>query len=116
MTTFLDTESHLDQLDHELRELTREHRPPIVDPDPFSRYLDTANERSAGHLAPPANAPTAGRIESQLRHELNLAFSDLGGAAFALAHHGALNDKRLAAHVQRIHELYAQLDAIAHAA
>lgn len=36
-------------------------------------------------------------------------------AAFALAYHGALNDKRLTAHVQRIHELYAQLDARARA-
>jgi hypothetical protein len=47
--------------------------------------------------------------ETQLRHELTLAFSDLGGATFVLAHLGALNDPRLASRVQRIENLYAQL-------
>ena len=50
--------------------------------------------------------------ETRLKHALNLAFADLGGAAFALAHHGALNDNRLASHVKRIHALYTQLDAL----
>jgi hypothetical protein len=68
-------------------------------------------------LIPAALGPHCSRAlpccEIQVKHALNLAFADLGGAAFALAHHGALNDKRLAAHVQRIYELYTQLDAVA---
>jgi hypothetical protein len=68
-------------------------------------------------LTPAALGPRCSRAlppyEIQLKHALNLAFADLGGAAFALSHHGALNDRRLAAHVQRIHELYTQLDAVA---
>lgn len=38
-------------------------------------------------------------------HELALAYHDLGTAAFALAHHGALRDPRLATRVRRIYEL-----------
>jgi hypothetical protein len=47
--------------------------------------------------------------QARIRDELTLAFSDLGGATFALAHHRALADPRLAAHVQRIEQLYAKL-------
>jgi hypothetical protein len=49
--------------------------------------------------------------EVELRHELAVAFHDLGSAAFALALHGALQDKRLAPRVQRVYELDAQLAA-----
>lgn len=49
---------------------------------------------------------------TQVKHELALALTDLGGATFALAYHGALNDDRLAPRVQRIHDLYTQLDAL----
>jgi hypothetical protein len=47
--------------------------------------------------------------EAQLKEELMLAFSDLGGATFALAHQGTFSDKRLAPRVQRIEDLYARL-------
>lgn len=68
---------------------------------------------------PPQPTPTPPTLtttetETQLRHEVNLAFADLGGAAFALAYLGALNDKRLVPRVQRIHQLHAQLDAVTH--
>jgi hypothetical protein len=103
----------LEQLDLALRELPREHGQ-VLNLDAFRRHLE---HTSARHTAPQsrdgADTETAG-AEAQLKHALSLAFADLGGAAFALAHHGALNDKRLAAHVQRIHELYTQLDALAH--
>jgi hypothetical protein len=85
----------LDQLDRQLREPPRQHAQ-ILDLDAFRRHVDTID------------------AETDLKHALNLAFADLGGAAFALAHQGALNDNRLAAHVQRIHQLYTQLDALAH--
>jgi hypothetical protein len=113
MTIFLDTENSLDQLDRELRDLTREHGH-VFDLDPFRRHLDT-DERPIRESAGPADAPSASRTESQLRHELNLVFTDLGAAAFALAHHGTLTDSRLAPRVQHIHDLYAHLDAIPHA-
>lgn len=109
MTTLLNTQISLDQLDRELRELTREHGH-FLDLDAFRRQLDSASRRHTARWAD----TQASDADTQLRHELNLAFADLGGAAFALAHHGALNDKRLAAHVQRIDELYVQLDALAH--
>jgi hypothetical protein len=103
----------LEQLDLALRELPREHGQ-VLNLDAFRRQLEHAPGR---HTAPQsrqgADTQTAG-AEAQLNHELNRAFADLGGAAFALAHHGALNDNRLAAHVQRIHQLYTQLDALAH--
>jgi hypothetical protein len=114
MTTFLDTENPLDQLDRELQELIREHGH-VVDLDPFRRHLDTADQRPPLEPAGPADTPGVARTESQLRHELNLAFTDLGAAAFAIAHHGIPTDTRLAPRVQHIHELYAHLDAITHA-
>lgn len=40
-----------------------------------------------------------------IEHELARAYHDLGAAAFALAHHGALRDPRLATRVRRIYEL-----------
>jgi hypothetical protein len=98
----------LDQLDLAQRELPRED----------GQVLNLDAFRHPGrHPAPPFPRTTDTRPadpETQLKHALNLAFADLGGAAFALAHHGALNNKRLAAHVQRIHELYTQLDALTH--
>jgi hypothetical protein len=63
------------------------------------------------HLWCVPDSPIAPIAGNQIGHELNLAFTDLGGAAFALAHQGALNDKRLAPRVSRICELFAQLDA-----
>lgn len=63
------------------------------------------------HLACVPDSPIAPIAENQIGHELNLAYTDLGGAAFALAHQGALDDKRLASRVSRILELFAQLDA-----
>ena len=106
--------SALDQLDGQLRELPRRDAH-ILDLDAFRRHLERAGDQpTASHTAPAADTQTTD-AETQLRHELNLAFTDLGAAAFALAHHGALNDRRLGAHVQRIHQLYAQLDASAHA-
>jgi hypothetical protein len=54
--------------------------------------------------------------DSQLRHELHLAFSALGGVAFALLHHQALTDERLDRAAKRIYELYAQLDRVSGAA
>lgn len=53
------------------------------------------------------------QTEEELRQELSLAFSDLGGATFALARQGTLNDQQLAPRVRRIEELYAQLGALA---
>jgi hypothetical protein len=110
MTTFLNTVSPLDQLDHELTELTREHGH-VLDVSHFRRHLGTADWRAALQSAGPADTLSASRSESQLRQELNLAFTDLG----ALAHHSKATDPRLAPCVQHIHNLYAQLDAITHA-
>jgi hypothetical protein len=50
-------------------------------------------------------------LESQLRHELNLAFNELGGLVFALVYHRALSDRRLERPVQRIYELSTRLGA-----
>jgi hypothetical protein len=79
--------------------------------------------RSEGHPAaepgPAPTHPTGSLIESpertQVKHELALALTDLGGATFVLAHHGALTDNRLESRVRRIHDLYERLDAVAHA-
>jgi hypothetical protein len=51
-------------------------------------------------------------LESELRHELDLAFNALGGAAFVLLHHRALADERLERAARRVYDLYAQLDRI----
>ncbi|MGZ6623565.1 MAG: hypothetical protein ACXVHK_29415 [Solirubrobacteraceae bacterium] len=103
----------LDRLDSQLRELSRQQAQ-ILDLDAFRRQLERASgQPTALQRARLAETHTTD-TENQLRHELNLAFADLGGAAFALIHHGALNDKQLAPHVQRVHQIYAQLDALAH--
>jgi len=103
----------LEQLDLAQCELPREHGQ-VLNLDAFRRELEhTSGPRTAPQSRDGADIQAAA-AEAQLRHALNLAFADLGGATFALAHHGALNDNRLAAHVQRIHQLYAQLDALAH--
>jgi hypothetical protein len=95
-----------DQLDRAL-DLPDRRRGQVLDLDAFRRQLD----RPSGHTARHTNTSTTD-AETALRHELNIAFADLGGATFALAYHGALNDKRLAAHLRRIHELYAELDSL----
>jgi hypothetical protein len=99
--------STLDQLDQRPHQTTRGHD---LNHDPFRRQHHTA---SSPHTTLQGDTPRTD-ADTKLCHELNLAFADLGGAAFALAHHGALNDKRLAPQLQRIHQLYAQLDAHAH--
>lgn len=100
------------QLDRQPHELPRQQAQ-ILDLDAFRHVEDAGGKPTFRHIAPPVDAHTTD-ADTQLTHELNLAFADLGGAAFALAHHGALNDKRLAPQVQRIHQLFAQLDALAH--
>jgi hypothetical protein len=50
-------------------------------------------------------------LESQLRHELSLAFNELGGLVFALVYHRALCDRRLERPVQRIYDLSTRLGA-----
>jgi hypothetical protein len=102
-------DSTLDQLDRQLYELPRQNGH-VLNLDAFRRQLESASGQLTARQADTRTTDA----DTQLRHELNLAFADLGGAAFALAHHGALNDKRLAPHLQRIHQLYAQLDALAH--
>ena len=102
-------DSTLDQLDRQPHELPRQNGH-ILNLDAFRRQLKSASRRHTARQADPRTTDA----DTQLRHELNLAFTDLGGAAFALAHHGALNDQRLTPHLQRIHQLYAQLDALAH--
>jgi hypothetical protein len=113
MTTMLNTHNAPDQLDHEPHDLTVDHGH-VLELSQFRRHLNTADPHPPRTSANPADTPSASRDESQLRHELNLAFSDLGAAAFALAHHGTLTDARLAPRMQHIHDLYAHLDAITH--
>jgi hypothetical protein len=115
MTTFLNAKTPLRPLDRELQDLTREYGR-VFDLSSFRRQLDTIDQRPLQDSAWPAGEPRASRSESRLRHELNLAFTDLGAAAFALAHHGMPTDPQLAPRVQHIHNLYAQLDAITRAA
>jgi hypothetical protein len=102
-----------EQLDLALRELRREHGR-VLSLDAFRRQLGRTSDRHTVPQSREGAETWTAEAEGQLKHALNLAFADLGGAAFALAHHGALNDNRLAAHMQRIHELYTQLDALAH--
>src|SRR5262249_14515757 len=104
--------SRLPQLDRHPCELPCP-RVQILDLDAFRRHLENTSSEPTNHEMPPPDAHTID-AETQLAHELSLAFTDLGAAAFALAHHAALNDKRLAPRVQRIHQLHAQLDALAH--
>ena len=104
--------STLDQLDRHLHELPRQNAQ-ILDLDAFRRHLEHASGQPTISQTQSLADTQSTDHESQLRHELDLAFADLGGAVFALAHHGALNDKRLAPRVQRIHQLYSRLDAMA---
>jgi hypothetical protein len=60
----------------------------------------------------PTGSILASPERTQVKHELALALTDLGGATFALAYHGALNDERLVPRVQRIHDLFTQLSAL----
>jgi hypothetical protein len=62
-------------------------------------------------VQPPGSAPESSS-DTNVRHELALAFTDLGGATFALARAGALNDERLAPRIQLIHDLFAQLNPL----
>jgi len=102
----------LGHLDRQLCEPPRQQAQ-ILELDAVRRQLEhTSGHPTPRHTGRPGDTPSTD-TETQLRHELDLAFADLGGAAFALAHHGALNDERLAPRVQRIHQLHAQLDAIA---
>jgi hypothetical protein len=104
MTIATATQYAYSQPARDLRELTHTEAQPD-DVNPLSRHLT--------RLPDDGTAPTD---ETQIERELNLAFTDLGGATFALAHQGALDDKRLAPRVRRILELFAQLDALALAA
>jgi hypothetical protein len=101
LDTISGTDGTLDQLDRRLRELTREHAQ-VLDLDAFRRQLSD----------PPPESQNSADQEGELREKLNLAFTDLGAVAFALAHHGALTDKRLIAGVLRIRQLSADLDAL----
>jgi hypothetical protein len=101
LATLSDIDGTVDQLDRRLRGLTREHAQ-VLDLDAFRRHLSD----------PPPESHISADREGALREDLNLAFTDLGAVAFALVHHGALTDKRLAAGVQRIRQLSADLDAI----
>ena len=62
----------------------------------------------------PTGSPLASPERTQVKHELALALTDLGGATFALAYHGALNDERLVPRVQRVRDLFTQLSALDH--
>ncbi|HZE04923.1 MAG TPA: hypothetical protein VE127_06855 [Solirubrobacteraceae bacterium] len=100
-TTFTtETQDPYSQAARELRKPMRSQQQP-VNFDGLRRHL--ARRPDEG-LAPSA--------QTQTRQELNLAFADLGGAAFALARQGALDDKRIAPRIRRILELFDQLDAL----
>ena len=70
-----------------------------------------AEERGPEPGQPSGSVPGSPE-RTQVRHELVLALTELGGATLALAYHGALTDERLAERVQRVHDLSAQLDAL----
>jgi hypothetical protein len=87
--------------------------------DPRSRRRVGPRSRgpSAEERGPAPSQPSESALErerTQVRHELDLALTDLGGATLALANHGALTDERLAPRVQRVHDLFAQLSALDH--
>ena len=112
---------------HQASPADPEERPATPSPRDHTRACALAREASADqrsrrHLrhasevlhAAEDPAPDSSS-ETPLRHELALALTDLGGATFVLAHHGALTDNRLESRVRRIHDLYERLDAVAHA-
>jgi hypothetical protein len=74
--------------------------------------------RPAEEPGPARTHPTGSLLASpertQVKHELALALTDLGGATFALAYHGALNDERLVPRVQRVRDLFTHLSALDH--
>jgi hypothetical protein len=63
-------------------------------------------------LQPYVGSPLKSSERTRVERELTLALADLGGATFALAHHGALIDARLGSRVRRIHGLFGQLNAL----
>ncbi|HYB29601.1 MAG TPA: hypothetical protein VEF89_23530 [Solirubrobacteraceae bacterium] len=73
---------------------------PTAEPEPTRRH--------------PTRPPIESPERTHVKHELALALTDLGGATFAPTYHGALNNDRLAPRVQRIHDLYTQLNALEH--
>jgi len=91
-------------------EVPRTHTPPRLDhrrgPKPGRRY------RPARPSVRPPGPARESLQDTYVRRELALAFTDLGAATFALAHQRALNDQRLAPRVQRIHDLFAQLNPV----
>lgn len=112
MSTFLNPDSSIDDIDREWSELSRGSGQ-VLNLAAFRLRLDHQPRRSNDRpIAGDANGLTAD-AETQLRRELDLAFADLGGATFALAHHGGLSDPRLAPRVYRVHELFARLSELA---
>jgi hypothetical protein len=91
-------------------DVPRTHKPSRVDHRHGPKRVRSYGPAGA-RVQPPSPAPE-GLKDTHVRHELALAFTDLGGATFALAHQGALNDERLAPRVQRIHDLFAQLNPL----
>jgi hypothetical protein len=84
----------------------------VLNIDAFSRRLEGTFGPDIACQADPRTTDA----DTHLQRELKVAFADLGGAAFALAHHGTATDPRLAPHVRHIHALYAQLGTITQAA
>jgi hypothetical protein len=92
-----------------------------IDADPLGDTITAILDWNHPAPSPRAAAPMAGLplapgaqihaspTDVPRTHELALAFADLGGATFALAQQGALNDQRLVPRVQHIHDLFAQL-------
>lgn len=112
MSSFLNPDNSIDDFDRDLSELLRGSGQ-VLNLAAFRLRLEKQPRRSNDRpIAGDANGLTADP-EMQLRHELDLAFADLGGATFALTHHGGLSDPRLAPRVHRIHELFAQLSELA---
>lgn len=101
----------LDELNHDLCELRREHGQVLRLDD----FRDELRQRQPSDDLWSSDEDDAAASEAQLRHELAVAYSDLGAATFALVHHDALTDVRLATRVQRIYEVDAQLAALARA-
>ena len=111
MSAFLNPDNLIDDFDGELSELSRGSGQ-VLNLAAFRLWLDHQPRRSNDRPTVSDASDLTADAATQLRHELDLAFADLGGATFALAHHGALNDPRLAPRVHRIHELYARLNEL----
>ncbi|HTW41159.1 MAG TPA: hypothetical protein VMD79_02450 [Solirubrobacteraceae bacterium] len=52
---------------------------------------------------------------TELEHDLAQAYGDLGRIAYELVEQGRIEDRRLGASAQRVHELHAQLAVSRHA-